>query len=224
MSKENQTMKLKIIILIFCTVITSCKTDKTKTETIATSIAQPLQTDAIKITPISHATAVIEFDETTIYIDPTKGANAFQNYKNPDFVVITDIHGDHMNLKTLRELDLRKTTIIAPNAVAKEIRALAVKEVIIMNNNDTKTFGNFSLKAVPMYNLREEALKYHQKGRGNGYVFRINNKNIYFSGDTEDIPEMRALKDIDKAFVCMNLPYTMTVTSAADAVLAFQPK
>ena len=75
-----------------------------------------------------------------------------------------------------------------------------------------------------MYNLREEALKFHTKGRGNGYVFSIDNQRIYFSGDTEDIPEMRALKNIDKAFVCMNLPYTMTVESAADAVLEFKPK
>ena len=75
-----------------------------------------------------------------------------------------------------------------------------------------------------MYNLREEALKFHTKGRGNGYVLTINEERIYFSGDTEDIPEMRNLKNIDKAFVCMNLPYTMTVESAADAVLAFKPK
>ena len=75
-----------------------------------------------------------------------------------------------------------------------------------------------------MYNLREEALKFHSKGRGNGYVFTVNEERIYFSGDTEDIPEMRTLKNIDKAFVCMNLPYTMVVESAADAVLAFKPK
>jgi len=75
-----------------------------------------------------------------------------------------------------------------------------------------------------MYNLREEALKFHTKGRGNGYVLTINKERIYFSGDTEDIPEMRNLKNIDKAFVCMNLPYTMTVENAADAVLEFKPK
>jgi len=75
-----------------------------------------------------------------------------------------------------------------------------------------------------MYNLREEALKFHTKGRGNGYVLSINNERIYISGDTEDIPEMRNLKNIDKAFVCMNLPYTMTIESAASAVLDFKPK
>ena len=81
-----------------------------------------------------------------------------------------------------------------------------------------------SVEAVPMYNLREEALKFHSKGRGNGYVLTIDGQRLYFSGDTEDIPEMRALKNIDKAFICMNLPYTMTEESAASAVLEFKPK
>lgn len=93
-----------------------------------------------------------------------------------------------------------------------------------MNNGDTQDLGPFSIEAIPMYNLREEALKFHEKGRGNGYVLNWNNQRIYISGDTEDIPEMRNLKDIDIAFVCMNLPYTMTVESAASAVLDFKPK
>jgi len=77
---------------------------------------------------------------------------------------------------------------------------------------------------IPMYNLRQEALRFHKKGRGNGYVLNLGEQRIYFSGDTEDIPEMRALKNIDKAFLCMNLPYTMTVDKAAEAVLDFIPK
>ena len=99
-----------------------------------------------------------------------------------------------------------------------------ITEIVIINNGEEKTFGLIKAEAIPMYNLREEALKFHTKGRGNGYVFTVNKQRIYFSGDTEDIPEMRALKNIDKAYVCMNLPYTMTVESAADAVLAFKPK
>ena len=75
-----------------------------------------------------------------------------------------------------------------------------------------------------MYNLRDEALKFHTKDRGNGYVLTLGDERVYISGDTEDIPEMRKLKDIDIAFVCMNLPYTMTVESAASAVLDFKPK
>ena len=129
-----------------------------------------------------------------------------------------------MDLKTLNALDLSSTKIIAPKAVAEKIATINAKEIIVMNNSDTKSFTNFTIEAIPMYNLRKEALKFHSKGRGNGYVLTIADERIYFSGDTEDIPEMRSLKNIDKAFVCMNLPYTMTVESAADGVLAFQPK
>lgn len=93
-----------------------------------------------------------------------------------------------------------------------------------MNNGDIKSIHNIIIEAIPMYNLREEALKFHEKGRGNGYVITLGKERIYISGDTEDIPEMRALQNIDKAFVCMNLPWTMTVESAADAILEFKPK
>lgn len=180
--------------------------------------------DNITITPISHATAVISYNNETIYLDPTGGAKAFSNFKKPTFVLITDIHGDHFNTKTLSELDLSETTIIAPKAVADQLQNIPNKKIVVINNDETKSFDTFKVEAIPMYNLREEALKFHTKGRGNGYVLTIKKERIYFSGDTEDIPEMRNLKNIDKAFICMNLPYTMTVESAADAVLAFQPK
>lgn len=157
-------------------------------------------------------------------MDPTGGAKAFSNFKKPTFVLITDIHGDHFNTKTLSELDLSETTIIAPKAVADQLQNIPNKKIVVINNDETKSFDTFKVEAIPMYNLREEALKFHTKGRGNGYVLTIKKERIYFSGDTEDIPEMRNLKNIDKAFICMNLPYTMTVESAADAVLAFQPK
>jgi L-ascorbate metabolism protein UlaG (beta-lactamase superfamily) len=98
----------------------------------------------------------------------------------------------------------------------------------VMTNFQSVTLfdGNTTLniEAIPMYNLREEASQYHPKGRGNGYVITLGTERIYISGDTEDIPEMRNLKNIDIAFVCMNLPYTMTVERAADAVLDFKPK
>ncbi|MFT5941706.1 MAG: L-ascorbate metabolism protein UlaG (beta-lactamase superfamily), partial [Sediminicola sp.] len=93
----------------------------------------------------------------------------------------------------------------------------------ILNNGDSKERYGITVEAIPMYNLRKEALQMHTKGRGNGYVLNMGGKRIYFSGDTEDIPEMRALENIDIAFVCMNLPYTMTEESAADAILEFKP-
>jgi len=96
--------------------------------------------------------------------------------------------------------------------------------LIILKNGDQQVVSGISIQAIPMYNLPESATAMHTKGRGNGYVLSLGGKNIYISGDTQGIPEMRSLKNIDIAFVCMNLPYTMDVKEAADAVLAFKPK
>jgi len=190
----------------------------------AVMIVEKPQTEDIKIIPIEHATAVLEWNEITIYIDPVGGKKAFEGQKIPDLILITDIHGDHFSLETLQELDTHKAKIMVPQAVADKMPQEFTPQIDVLHNGDSKERYEITVEAVPMYNLREEALKFHSKGRGNGYVLNIDGQRLYFSGDTEDIPEMRALKNIDKAFVCMNLPYTMNVYSAADAVLAFQPK
>ena len=92
-----------------------------------------------------------------------------------------------------------------------------------ISNGETKTIGDFQVEAIPMYNLTPARQQFHPKGRGNGYVVTYGGKRFYFSGDTEGIPEMKALRNIDVAFVCMNLPYTMTPEEAAVAVRAFHP-
>ena len=217
-------MKKILFAFVISSILFSCKKTEPKKEVVSKTEIDKLDKSKAKITPISHSTAVIEFGKEIIYLDPTGGAVAFSKFKKPSYVLITDIHGDHMNIKTLNALDLKETTIIAPKAVAEKMITVDAKQVVIINNGDTKSMNNFTIEAIPMYNLREEALKFHTKGRGNGYILTVGNERIYFSGDREDIPEMRNLKSIDKAFVCMNLPYTMTVESAADGVLAFQPK
>ena len=178
----------------------------------------------LKITPIEHATAVLEWGNIVIYVDPVGGAEAFEGKKAPDLILITDIHGDHFNLETLKALNTDKAKIIVPQAVADKIPEEFTPQIDLLKNGDKKERYGITVEAIPMYNLRKEALKFHEKGRGNGYVLNIGDQRIYFSGDTEDIPEMRALENIDKAFICMNLPYTMTEESAADAVLEFKPK
>ncbi|SHG34331.1 MBL fold metallo-hydrolase [Flagellimonas flava] len=184
---------------------------------------KPQMNSELKIHPIEHATAVLEWKGYTIYIDPVGGKKAFEDHKLPDLILITDIHGDHFSLETLQELDTRNAKIMMPQAVADKMPEEFIPQIDVLNNGDSKDRYGITVEAIPMYNLREEALKFHTKGRGNGYVLNMGGERIYFSGDTEDIPEMRNLKNIDKAFVCMNLPYTMTVDSAADAVLEFQP-
>ncbi len=179
---------------------------------------------SLKIIPIEHATAILEWKNVTIYIDPVGGVNAFEGQKLPDLILVTDIHGDHFSLETIQGLNTSKAKIMVPQAVADKMPEVFTPQIDVLNNGESKKRYGINVEAIPMYNLREEAKKFHEKGRGNGYVLNIDNQRLYFSGDTEDIPEMRTLQNIDKAFVCMNLPYTMTVESAADAVLEFKPK
>lgn len=205
-------------------IVLSCKDEK-KTAPIAVETPEEiyLKTE-LEIHPISHATLVLKYGDLVIYIDPTGGAVAFEAYKKPDYVFITDIHGDHMNIETLNALNLKESIIIAPQAVFDKLPEVLQSNTMVMNNGDIKDFEALKVEAIPMYNLRQEALKFHEKGRGNGYVLNIGDERIYISGDTEDIPEMRSLRNIDKAFVCMNLPYTMPIERAASAVLDFKPK
>ncbi len=187
-------------------------------------ISSPEVLKEIEITPISHATAVLQWNDITIYIDPVGGAEAFEEQKKPDLILVTDIHGDHFSVETLKALDTKKAKIIMPQAVADEMPDEFTPQIDVLNNGDSKERYHITVEAIPMYNLREEAKDFHPKGRGNGYVLNMGDERVYFSGDTEDIPEMRNLQNIDKAFICMNLPYTMTEESAADAVLALKPK
>ena len=177
-----------------------------------------------KVHPVEHASAVIQKAGYTLYIDPVGSPSLYQDFPVPDLILITDIHGDHYRQSTLDSLDTSKAKIIVPQAVADRMPASFTPQVDVLANGESKERFGFIITAVPMYNLRAEALKFHTKGRGNGYVVEHENSRLYISGDTEDIPEMRQLKNIDLALICMNLPYTMTVESAADAVLEFKPK
>ncbi len=185
----------------------------------SSAFTQDKAKDEITFTPIKHGTFIIQTKEATIYVDPVGDSKAFEKYPKPDIILITDIHGDHLNKDVVNALKQKNTSIIAPQAV---VERLEFGEVL--KNGESKKVGSIHLEAIPMYNLTKDRLRFHSKGRGNGYVVTTNKKRIYISGDTEDIQEMRNLKDIDYAFVCMNLPYTMTVDQAASAVLEFKPK
>jgi len=185
-----------------------------------------IQTDkgSLAIYPISHATLALKWDGKTIFVDPTGGTKAFEKLGTPDLILITDIHGDHLNLETLQALNTNKAKWIVPQAVADKLPKELAKDLAVIGNGEKTEILGMEIEAIPMYNLPEASDGFHPKGRGNGYVLTIGNKRIYLAGDTEDIPEMRALKNIDVAFVCMNLPYTMEIDQAASAVLEFNPK
>jgi L-ascorbate metabolism protein UlaG (beta-lactamase superfamily) len=172
----------------------------------------------ITIQPLNHATLQLVWSGHVIDVDPVAQAD-YTGLAAPDIILITDIHGDHLDPATVTKVRKASTKIVAPNAAAAKL-----ENPIVMANGDTKTVDTIDITAVPMYNLTKDRLQFHEKGRGNGYVVTLGGKRIYIAGDTEGTPEMRALKNIDVAFIPMNLPYTMTPEEAAVAVKAFAPK
>ncbi len=225
-------MKNLAHILFLAIAITACKNNSEKTEPEAI-IDMPLEEidggeaadeNGFTINPVEHASMVLNWEGTIIYVDPVGGKEVFSKFTEPDMVLVTDIHGDHLDVPTLEAIAVQKTLLFVPKAVFEKLPENLQNKTQVINNGDLINDFEMTIEAIPMYNLRTEALKFHEKGRGNGYVLERNRKRIYISGDTEDIPEMRNLKNIDIAFVCMNLPYTMTVEKAAEAVLAFKPK
>ena len=178
----------------------------------------------LTIHPTEHATFVMQWNDKTIAVDPIGGAAPFEAFAKPDLILITHIHGDHLSVDTVKGLAGPSTVIVGPASVAEKFPEADRGRITVVANGESVNWGESVNKAIPMYNLAPERQAFHPKGRGNGYVVTLGGTRIYIAGDTEDIPEMRALEDIDAAFVCMNLPYTMDVTAAADAVLEFKPK
>jgi L-ascorbate metabolism protein UlaG (beta-lactamase superfamily) len=207
---------MRFASICFLCVVTAATADFARAaDTISTS------SGPVEIAPIKHASFTIRAGNKLIYVDPSP-SELFQSKSKADLILITDIHGDHMDQGAVEELSQPATQVIAPAAVAKSIASAKV-----INNGETTKWGNWKIEAVPMYNLKRGPAPgelYHPKGRGNGYVLTYGSTRFYISGDTEDTPAMRSLKNIDVAFVCMNLPYTMPVTEAAAAVEAFHPK
>jgi L-ascorbate metabolism protein UlaG (beta-lactamase superfamily) len=174
---------------------------------------------ALRLTPIQHASLMIQAGGKVLYVDPAMGS--YDGLPAADYILISHIHGDHMAPAIVDKLRKPGTVILAPKTVAASVTGCTV-----ISNGESKTLGPFLVEAVPAYNLKRGPSAgelYHPKGRDNGYLVTYGGKRFYFSADTEGIPEMRALKNIDVAFVCMNLPYTMTPEEAAEAVLAFHP-
>jgi L-ascorbate metabolism protein UlaG (beta-lactamase superfamily) len=179
----------------------------------------------VEVIPISHATGVLRWDNTVMYFDPLGNPNDLTTNGQANIILVTDIHPDHLSTSTLSAVVGSSTTLIVPQAVKDMLpKALASRAMVLGNGQSTTTAG-FTITSIAAYNLPDaENNQFHTKGRGNGYVIEKGGTRVYIAGDTAGTPEMRALQDIDVAFVPMNLPYTMSVEEAADAVLAFKPR
>lgn len=180
---------------------------------------------AIKVHPVGHASFVMETPLGTIYCDPVGGADAYSDYPKPDLILITHRHGDHYDAETLAALVEDGTDIITCSDVLDMMPEKVKGMARAIGHEESIDWQGLIIDAIPAYNTTEGRLDFHPKSRGdNGYVLNFDGFRVYISGDTEDIPEMRALSEIDLAFVCMNLPFTMTDDAAASAVAEFKPK
>jgi L-ascorbate metabolism protein UlaG (beta-lactamase superfamily) len=182
---------------------------------------------ALVIHPIHHATLLMQYNGTTIYVDPVGGKKPFADLPKPDLVIITHIHFDHFDPATLAAVipASGQATIVAPATVAEKIPGplRSKAKVRVLANGEKIELAGIAIEAVPAYNITPGKEKFHPKDRDNGYVLTMGGKRIYIAGDTEDTAEMRALKNIDVAFLPMNLPYTMSVPKAAEAIRQFKP-
>jgi len=176
----------------------------------------------IVITPITHASLQIEHAGKVIQVDPWSMGSDYSKAKAADVILITDNHGDHLDPPAMDKVKKAGTVVVGPKVITEK-----VADATVINNGETKTVAGISIEAVPMYNLTRGPAAgqlFHTKGRGNGYIVTLGGKRVYLAGDTECVPEIKALKNIDVAFIPMNLPYTMPPSEAADCVKAFKPK
>jgi L-ascorbate metabolism protein UlaG (beta-lactamase superfamily) len=189
----------------------------------------------IQITPIMHSSVQLEYAGKVIQVDPVAAYDnvelpllgKFDALKPADLILVTDIHPENLDPAEIAKLRKPGASVVMPMAAAREAGAKVAAPTIVLANGESKTVTEIGIEAVPMYNLQhgpKPGEVYHPKGRGNGYIITLGGKRLYFMGDTECTPEAKAVKDIDVAFVPMNMPQTMTPGDTAECIKAFQPK
>ena len=194
--------------------------------------AQDLQTDKFEtdqgelaIHFVNHGSIFFEYDGKVIHVDPVTRMGNYKEYPKADLILITHQHGDHLDLNAIHLLKKENTKIILTPKCQEMSENLS--DVIVMKNGDVLNISQLEIEAIPAYNIkhkRQNGDPFHPKGEGNGYIINFGNKKVLVAGDTENVPEIKALKDIDIAFLPMNLPYTMTPEMVVDAAKGFQPK
>lgn len=211
-------MKLKALLVVMALLFASSLFAQQKTDQI------PATGGNIRVIAIGHASLVLQHGNKTIAVDPT-GQGGYGNVPHADVILVTHAHGDHLDQATINTLKKSDTKIVAPPAVAEKLGQ--GPDVVVLKNGEKRNVAGVPIEAVPAYNIErgpKPGAKYHEKGAGNGYIVTLGGKRVYIAGDTECTPEMKALKNIEAAFLPMNLPYTMTPEEAAACVKAFRPK
>jgi L-ascorbate metabolism protein UlaG (beta-lactamase superfamily) len=169
-----------------------------------------------------HASLMFSLNNFIVYIDPVRSMGKYEGMPKADLVLVTHEHYDHLDASLIKDLSKPETMVICNEASVSKIPS-----ALVMKNGEKKNIKGIEVEAIPAYNIvnmRSPGQPFHPKGTGNGYIITFGDKRIYVAGDTENTPEMKALKNIDVAFLPMNLPYTMTPAMVADAAIAFKPK
>ena len=185
-------------------------------DTLATS-AGPLV-----ITFIGHATLMLRQGGKVIHVDPVGREADYSTMPKADLVLITHEHGDHLDPAAIAAIRQPDTRVVVSRSCAGKVPG-----AVVMQNGEVREEAGFRVEAVPAYNLihmRAPGQPFHPRGDGNGYIITFGDTRVYVAGDTENTPEMKALRGIDVAFLPMNLPYTMTPEMVADAARAFRPR
>ena len=178
----------------------------------------------VRFTCIKHASIQISYNDLEIQVDPVgmgmKPETDYSQFPKADIILVTHEHHDHFDPDAIQQLSTKNTTIY----VNPSVKAQLGKGKALKNGYKVKYANDITIEAVPAYNTTPGREKFHPKGRDNGYVLTLDGLRIYIAGDTEDIPEMANLKDIDIAFLPCNQPYTMTVEQAVRAAKVIKPK
>lgn len=188
------------------------------------SVPDSLATSAgdLTIHPVEHASLVLEWNGKVIYVDPVGGSTLYAEYPAPSAILITHGHGDHFDVPTLEAI--AGDAVLATNQdVFSKLPEGLKSKATTMANGDEGSIVDIPLRAIAAHNTSEDRMRYHPVGVGNGYVLTLGDKQVYIAGDTEPTQDMLALQDISLAFLPMNLPYTMTVEQAVEAINTFRP-
>lgn len=210
----NSTLILRLLcsMALVCMVamVAAYAQDKFQSDTVKTSAGD------LKMTFIGHGTLMFECDGKVIHVDPVSMYADYAALPKADLILVTHEHGDHLDAKAIQAASTQNTTVVVNPGSAKGIPG-----AVAMKNGDSKTVAGIQIEAVPAYNPEKQ---FHPKGNGNGYVLAFGGTRVLVAGDTENVPEIKTLKDIDVAFLPMNLPFTMTPEQVADVAKAMKPK
>ena len=218
--RQFQRERVPVLAFIFIGMLVFTTIGLAKEGTMESDTIKTSKGDLV-ISFLGHGTLMMVFGGKTIHIDPVSQEADYSKLPKADLILVTHEHHDHFDPKAISAIETPSTKIVGTAEVAAKMPG-----VMIMKNGDIQTADGFKIEAVPAYNIRhmrEPGKPFHPKGVGNGYVITFGDKRIYIAGDTENTPEMKQLKNIDIAFLPMNLPYTMTPEMVADAAGAFQP-